>query len=75
MFEATQYPANDHSINLESLTVNSLNEKIESRRSENPLPRQIITRSNDDRRGTMPRNLFAVKVYDRRVAERRNMTP
>jgi len=38
-------------------------------------PRPIVSRSNGERRGTKPRNLYAVKVYNRRVGQRRAVSP
>ena len=68
MFEATHYPANDHSIDSKSLKPLPSAEMV----STSTVAKPITPRSNDDRRGKKPRNLYAVKVYDRRVAERRH---
>ena len=66
MFEASPYPANDHSIDLKSISSSEI-----STQENNLSPRVITARNQDDRRGKQPRNLYAVKVYDRRVSERR----
>jgi len=66
MYEATYYPVNGHSIDYKPIAT--------SVRENSPLARSIVARSSEDRRGTKPRNLYAVKVYDRRVAQRRQQS-
>jgi len=70
MYEATQLPLPDPVQESCADIERQITQKVSNNESATH-PRPIVARSNEERRGTKPRNLYAVNVYNRRNGERR----